>query len=72
MRSPRLTVSAAKQAFDALRGTEVQWVSHGSGSAMTAMTAARAVAALPIAGVLAGVLASNGAVVTSRCITRSR
>jgi alkylation response protein AidB-like acyl-CoA dehydrogenase len=46
MRSPRPAVSAAKQAFNSLRGTEVQRVSHGSGSAMTAV---RAAAALPIA-----------------------
>jgi len=37
---------------------------------MTAITTAHAAAALPIAGALAGALTSNGAVVTSRCVTR--
>ena len=63
MQSPRPTVSAVKQDFDALRGTKVKRVSYGSG---LAMTAARAAAAL------ANAMASYGAVVTSRCVTRPR
>jgi hypothetical protein len=59
MQSPLSTVSAAKQGFDALRGTKVNRVAYGSGPAMTAARAA------------AG-LASDGAVVTSRCVTRPR
>jgi hypothetical protein len=59
MQSPLPTVSAAKQGFDALRGTKVNRVAYGSGPAMTAARAAAA-------------LASDGAVVTSRCVTRPR
>ena len=69
MRSPRPTGSAAKQGFDALRGTKVNRVAYGSGPAMTA---ARAAAALRLTDALAGALASDGAVVTSRCVTRPR
>jgi len=65
MHSPRSTVSAAKQAFDALRGTRVKWVRYGRGPAMTA---ARASAELRIAAVLI----SYGAVAHLRCVTRSR
>ena len=65
MQSPLPTVFAAKQGFDALRGTKVNRVAYGSGPAMTA---ARAAAALRIAGALV----SDGAVVTSRCVTRPR
>ena len=67
MQSPRPTVSAVKQDFDALRGTKVKRVSYGSG---LAMTAARAAAAL--ANAMANAMASYGAVVTSRCVTRPR
>jgi hypothetical protein len=65
MQSPLPTVSVAKQDFDALRGTKVNRVAYGSGPAMTA---ARAAAALQIAGALV----SDGLVVTSRCVTRPR
>ena len=57
MRSPRPTGSAAKRAFAALCATKVNRVAIGSGLAMTAPRAAAA-------------LASDGAVVTSRCVTR--
>lgn len=66
MRSPRPTGYAAKQAFDALRGTKVNRVAYGSGPAT------RAAAALRLTDALAGALASDGAVVTSRCVTRPR
>jgi hypothetical protein len=65
MQTPLPTVSVAKQDFDALRGTKVNRVAYGRGPAMTA---ARAAVALRIAAALA----SDGAVVTSRCVTRPR
>jgi hypothetical protein len=67
VQSPLPTVSVAKQDFDALRGTKVNRVAYGSGPAVTAVCAT---AVLRIAGALAGGMASNGAVVTSRCVTR--
>ena len=65
MRSPRPTGSAAKQAFGALCGTKVKRVASGSGPAMTATRTAATLR-------LTDALASDGAVVTSRCVTRSR
>jgi hypothetical protein len=57
MRSPRPTGSAAKRAFDSLCATKVNRAAVGNGPAMTAPRAAAA-------------LASDGAVVASRCVTR--
>jgi hypothetical protein len=43
MQSPRSTVSLARQSFDTLRGTKVNRVAYGSGSAMTALLSLHAV-----------------------------
>ena len=68
MHSPRPTVSAARQVFETLRGNKVERMAYGSGPAMMAMKVTRASAARRVTGALA----SDGAVFTSRCVTRFR
>jgi len=63
MQSPRPTVSAMKQAFDVLCETKLKRVAHGSGPAFMATRS-------PVALWIIDVLANDGGVVTSRCVTR--
>ena len=65
MHSPRPTVSATKQAFDALRGAKAKRTFYGS---VPAQASARAAAALRVTGARV----SDGAVVIPRCVSRSR